>query len=326
MREYESLEMRSRGDERALCGMALAHIGLGDPDGAIRRISDVVSSRPGAGYAHGMAGVVLQEIGRSEEALACYETMLSLDPGEISAYVRKAQILHRMGREKECRNTIDECLGAPWSGRESPKEVKRLRLLSGRLRGSGAKFTSADAETFIPGLWEMIDTAFGPGENRAESAELDLEGAVRTGTVDFDECARFLDDLIERFPDSGAAWCMKGMLMADADRVKEALACYDGSIKISPGEMVAYANKCDLLADSGDRAGILECMEEAARARPADGENARLQKEMRGLYERLKRGERYPDPESFSSAATTARWAAAKRAGLDAEDDFEPVR
>lgn len=314
MREYERAEKRSPGDERALCGKALVFMSRGDPDGVIKCMTGVISRRPRAAYAHGISGAVLHETGLLNEALACYETMLLIDPGEISAYARKAQVLAETGREKECKDTIKACLDAAWSGRESPKEVKRLHLVRDRAAsGAPIKFTSIDVKTFIPGLWELIETALGPGSSwRNAGGGLDLEGAVRVGIIGLKECEGYLDELVESFPDSAAAWCMKALLLADEGRADEAIACYERAMEADPGEVIAYADKCDLLADAGDRAAVLECMEKAFKAEPSDGESARLQREMRALYERLKGGEEYPRTESISTAAGVTRWVASK--------------
>ena len=317
MGEYERLERRSPGDERALCGKALVFISRYDLDGALRCMARVVSGRPDAGYAHGMAGAILHELDRGEQALECCEAMLYFDPGEISAYVKKAQILSGMGREKECRDAIDECLGAAWSGRESPKEVRRLRLMKGRMDGGGPEFAYADGETFVPGMWELLDAALGPG-GWGDGDEPDLEGAVRAGIADFEACMECLDGLAGRFPGAVAPLCMKGMLLSGEDRADEAAACYDAAIRISPGEMLAYSSKCDLLADAGDLAGVVECLGEAAGAEPADAENARMQEEMRDLLGSLERGGQYPDSEPFAGMAATAKWMAGRRSGLDA--------
>lgn len=320
MLEYK--EGRSVDDERALCGRALVFLSRADIDGVIKCMTEIVSGHHRAAYPHGIAGTVMYEAGHLNESLECYNTMISLDPGEISAYVRKAHILAETGRNTECADAIKACMDAAWSGRESPKEVKRLHIIRDRVSsGAPVKFTSVDVKTFIPGLWELIETALGPGSSwRGAGDDLDLEGAVRAGVIGLKECEGYLDDLTESFPNSAAAWCMKAMLLADEDRIDEAIACYDSSIEANPGEIIAYADKCDLLADAGDRAAVLECMEKAFKAEPSDGESARLQRELRSLYESLKGGEEYPRTASFDVAAGVARWVASKSPYREADD------
>ena len=312
MSEYQSGQ--SLDDERTICGKTLVFLSRGDIDGVIKCMTEIISRYPQARYPHGIAGTILYQLGHLNEALECYKMMISLDPGEISAYVRKAHVLAEMGKEIECADTIKACLDAPWSGRESPKEVKRLHIIRDRVAtGVPIKFSSVDIKTFIPGLWELIETALGPGSSwRGAGDELDLEGAVRAGVIGLKECEGYLDDLTESFPNSAAAWCMKGMLLADEDRIDEAIACYDSSIEANPGEIIAYADKCELLEDAGDRAAVLECMEKAFKAKPSDAESARLQRELRALYKDLKSGEKYPRTESFDIAVGIVRWVASK--------------
>lgn len=315
MREYRAAEKRSPYDERVLCGKALAFMSDGRTDRAVSCMADASVSNPGAAYPHGVAGAAMHAQGSPGDALECYEMMLSADPGEAAAYVRKAQALADLGMEKESEAAIRACLGASLSGRESHKERKRLRVMGARLaRGEPPRFRVSDSATFIPGLWELLDVLFGP-EKPDPGEESDLQGIGIVGSGDFAGHMRAMDGPFGSLLGPAKALCIKGDLLMDEDRADEASACYDRAIKAEPGDMLAYSHKADMLEDSGDRAGALECLR-AARAVAVRGSvNVMVQKDLRGLLDQLEDGQEYPESDAMSQAATRGFWAAGRRAG-----------
>ena len=315
MRTYEKIAEASPRDERALCGMALVAMVRVQKDYVLTNMELALSVRPDAAYPHGIVGMVLHSDGRLDEALASYGRMLSADSGEASAYVRKAQILRSQGKEQECAEAIKSCLDAPLSGRESPKEKRRLREMGRRVAsGEPPVFRFEDDGTFLPGLWEMLDVLFGP-DSPGQKGEFDFDGVTLAGRGDYAECMASLDEIIATSQDS-AAWCMKGMLLSGEGSIDEALACYDRAVEAEPGEMLAYSNKAELLADRGDLDGARECLRTALDAKPSNQGAARLQYGLQAMCEYIERHGRHPGVDSISRAGEVGRWAAWRRAGM----------
>ena len=335
MRECRTLEKEIPRDEHALCGKALVHMCRGQLDEALKCAYGVLGARPGAAYPYGIAGMIMEDRERFYEALCCYERMLAMNPGEAPAYVRKAQLFRFIDRELECQQAIKECLAAPLSGRESPKEKRRLREMGDAVKaGVPARLEAGDSGTFLPGLWEMIDVALGPDPGWAvpgPHGEPDFDGATLVGRGDLKKYLAITDDYIKRHPYASDGWCTKGSLLIEDGRPGEAVACYDRSIELDPGETLAYSSKAELLVNAGEQNGALECLRVGIGVKPNDQSCAGLQENMRQVFKHVESGEPWPNVQSFSIMPNLIRWAAQRRSaprrfvGWPVRDRGDPV-
>ena len=316
MFEYETVRGAPR-EERALCGKALVHMCRGQLDEALKCAYRVLGLRPDASYPYGIAGMIMEDSERFFEALASYERMLSMDPGEVPAYVRKAQLFRLIERENECQQAIKECLAARRSGRESPKEKRRLREMGDAVAaGLPARLEAGDNGTFFPGLWEMLEVALGPDPGWAVSVpdcEPDFEGARLAGRGDMKKYIALVDQYIERHPSRGEQWCMKGTLLIQDGRPDEASACYDRSMEVDPGETLAYSCNADLLFNAGYMNGALECLRVGITVEPKDQSCASLQENLREMFKEVEGGGPWPNVSSFSVIPDMIMWAARRR-------------
>ena len=315
MDEYRKAEKQSPRDERVLCGMTLVYVWRGQYGRMFECAEKLLAVRPGAAYAHGIFGMYYDEWGAPDGALKRYDEMLEADPGEASAYARKALDLHYMGREKESSQTIRECLGVAWSGRESPREKRRLREMGRSLEKNGrVAFKAHDSVTFFPGLWEMLDIAFGPDPASSGEREPDFEGVRLVGKGDLRECMEWVERTIEARPRSAMPWCIKGLLLVEDGRAAEAITCYERAAEIDPGEMAAYSGKAILLADEGDLKGALECIEAATSREPPNDRCADMQEDLKYVYGRLLEEGEWPQTKSSQAIGDIVQWAAGRRA------------
>ena len=335
LRECQMLENEFPRNEQALCGKALVHMCRGQLDEALKCVYGVLGLRPDVAYPYGIAGMIMEDRERFYEALCCYERMLSMSPGEASAYIRKAQLFRVIDREQECQKAVKECLAARLSGRESPKEKRRLREMRSALTaGVPARLEAGDNGTFLPGLWEMIDVALGPDPGWTVSGpygEPDFNGASLSGRGDLKKYITITDDYIKRHPYASDGWCTKGSLLIEDGRPSEALTCYDHSIKIDPGETLAYSCKAELLVNAGDENGALECLRIGIGVKPNDQSCADLQEHMREVFKHVEGGEPWPNVQSFSVMPNLIMWAARRHSvphrfvGWPVRDRREPV-
>ena len=316
LREYEQAKKQSPLDERVLCGMALAHMWRGNRDKIADCVKQLLAVRPGAGYPHGITGIFVDELGSHDFAVRCYDLMIAADPGEVSAYVRKAMILRRKGMEKECADAIKECLAARWSGRESPKEKRRLREMGENVaKGERIAFKTHDSGTFLPGMWEMLDLAFGPdrASSEAPDGKLDFEGIRLAGEGDFQAGMEWAEHAFGGGPESALTWSTKGMLLAEDGRVDEAVSCYERAAELDPGGTLPYSCKANLLADEGNLKGARECIREALSYAPPNPACASLQEELAGVLKLMDSGGEWPQVRSSQVMAGRIRWAAGRR-------------
>ena len=345
MSEYKKAERQSPLDERVLCGMTLVYMWRGHDNKAHEYVDKLRAVRPDATYLHGITGMRWDEWWMRNVTLAChgfshgiegfqwnmhdvpikeYDKMLAADPGEVSAYVRKALILHFKGMEKECTDTVKACLGARWSGRESPKEKKRLREMGQSIEKNGrVAFKSHDSATFLPGLWEMLDVAFGPDQSSSEQKS-DFEGIRLAGEGDLQECLEEAERDIEERPRSAASWYAKGMLLAEGGRIDEAAACYERAGELEPDKMLAYSRRAQLLADEGDAQGALECLNAALSIKPREYKQSRFKDELFDARDWLKAAGRWPPVRSSRIMGDMVRWAAGRRSKLASFGNSDP--
>ena len=315
MNEYRKAERHSPRDERVLCGIVLMYLWSGHSNKTREYAEKLYAVRPDAAYLHGALGMSWEEWRSYDRALKCYDQMLEADPGEVSAYVRKAMILRLNSMEKECAKTIQECLDASWSGRESPKEKRRLREMGQSIEKNGrVTFKVHDNATFFPGLWEMLDIVFGPDRaTGAPDAELDFEGIRLAGKGDLQGCLEQAERAIKGQPHSTTPWRMKGMLLAEDGRVDEAIACYERAANIDSDDMTVCYDKAALLVDEGDIKGALKCIDGALDYELEDDRGFEMQKELAYVHEELKNFGEWPRPESLRAISGMIQWAAGRR-------------
>ena len=315
-REYAKAEKQSPLDERALCGMALMCMWRSSQHKLKEYAEKLRAARPGAAYPHGLLGMNWEEWGVRDAALECYDRVLAADPGEVSAYVRKAIIFHYEGMEKECAETIQECLDASWSGRESPKERRRLREMGRSIKKNGrVAFKVHDGETFFPGLWEMLDMAFGPDqETGAPDAKLDFEGIRLAGKGDMRGCLERAERAIKDRPHSTTPWCMKATLLVEDGRIDEAMACYERAGEIDSDAMEVYFGKAALLVDEGNTKGALKYIGKALYYELEDDKGYEMQKDLAYVHGELENGFDWPQLRGLRAVSDMIRWAAGRRA------------
>ena len=322
VREYEEIARKHPLNERAACGLGLASVCDGHYHDMLSLARRALLANPGAAYPHGITGTVHEDWYLLDDPLPHYERMLSADPGEVSAYVRKARLLQRDGKEKECAQAISDCLDADWSGRESPREAKRVREMGACAdRGRRVEFKALDGAAFIPGLWEALDVAFGPDAGGTDDP--DYEGVRLAGRGDLRGCLARADRAIEGDSRSAEPWCIKGDLLAEDGRAAEAVACYDRAVEIDPDMARAHRGKAILLFDGGDREGAAECLRDALYTDP----DAEWSPDMRDLCEALdclESGVGWPRATAERAAAERIRWAAGRRAKTRVEADGAP--
>ena len=323
VREYREIAQERPGDERAACGLALASVCGGFYYRMPSMAQDVLSARPDAAYPHGMIGTYCEERDPLENALPHYERMLSADPGEVSAYVRKARLLQHDGKEKECAQAISDCLDADWSGRESPREAKRVREMGACAdRGRRVEFKALDGAAFIPGLWEALDVAFGPDAGGTDDP--DYEGVRLAGRGDLRGCLARADRAIEGDSRSAEPWCIKGDLLAEDGRAAEAVACYDRAVEIDPDMARAHRGKAFLLFDGGNKKGAIKCLSKVFDFRFDDASSELL--DLYEVLESLESGRGWPQATAEPAAIERIRWAAGRRAKTRPEASDPPGR
>jgi tetratricopeptide (TPR) repeat protein len=170
-------------------------------------------------------GASLNELGRHEEALGCYDKALAIDPQYTSAWNNKGTALADLGRHEEalgCYNkalTIDPRYAVAWNSKGI--------ALAALARGKEA------LECFDKGL--EIDPRYRTAWNS--------KGTVLAALGRREEALGCFDQALAVDPRYAAAWYNKGNAHAALGRREKAIACYDEALAIHPRYAKAWYNK-----------------------------------------------------------------------------------
>lgn len=193
-------------------------------------------------------GVSLDELGRYEEALACYDRALALNEREAIAWSNKGVTLKKLGRVEEAIACYDQAieLYPAWAVIWSNK---------GLALGEGV------------GKWgkalECYDRALELDPHRAEfwynkGLALKVLGFLQEAIVHYDRALELNPRYVE-------AWCNKGSALVGQRKYEEAIRCLDHALTLNLRLAPAWFNKGTALALSGRPREALVYFKEAQR-------------------------------------------------------------
>ena len=94
----------------AACALALEEHRRGDLQAAVDIYTRVLAQAPGNAELHNNRGVLLQQLQRYEEALACYDRAIALKAGYANAHFNRGTVLKKMLRREESLASYDQAL------------------------------------------------------------------------------------------------------------------------------------------------------------------------------------------------------------------------
>ena len=305
---YLEAVRKSPGDERGYCGAAISLMETKRSKEAVPYLKKLMGLVPGAAYPHGVMGQVMERDGRPDEALACYEKMAELDPDEVLAHFRKAQIMLSRGLEKEYEKCIAHLLKLKPARASHAEDQGRVAVFIKETRLCGS-------DGLMPGTRRMRSTLrCGPPENRVDPDLLAERAASLAAGGMFEEAAAAAGEAARIDPDFASAHRAEAEAMAGLGRYREALGCIGEAVGLRPRDdrdlamqgmllerlgrpleaarcygLIAEADgsnmparylRCGALACAGDAEALAECYREAIGAE-AGKRGARLQSLMR---------------------------------------------
>lgn len=233
-------------------------------------------------------GVSLYELGRLEEAIACYDLALALDPLYAEAWDNKGNALGGLGRLEEALACCDHALeinprAAPgWNnkgitlhdlGRSEEALACYDHALQINPRFEQAWFNKGRALHDLGRSEEGLacyDHAL-QIEPRFEQAWSNKGIALsRMGLVE--EALACYDHALEINPRSAEAWYDKGVALYRLGRSQEALACYDQALALNPRLEQAWNNKGAILNRLQRSLEALACYQHALEINPSYAE------------------------------------------------------
>jgi serine/threonine protein kinase len=190
-------------------------------------------------------GLALDELGRGDVALECYDEALELNPHLAHVWNNKGSTLNKLGRNDQALACCDHALefSPHHAGAWSNRGVALQRLL----RRDEALVCYSRALELNPRLADAWINR-GVSLNELEQRE---------------EALACYDQALELNPSEAKAWFNKGVALDELGRHEEAFACYDHAAGFNPRDAHAWFNKGIAFYDLDRVAEALVCFEKA---------------------------------------------------------------
>jgi tetratricopeptide (TPR) repeat protein len=200
-------------------------------------------------------GASLDSLGRREEALACYEKALALDPRDSLVWTNKGSALGSLGRRDEELTCYEAALALDPSATLAWVNKGSTLTDLGRHEEALTCYDAALAlEPRYAGVWTN-------------------KGRTLFSLARYEEALACHDKALAVDRRFAPAWSNKGDALAALGRRSEAIACYEAALAVDPRDAIAWTNKGVALAALGRREEAITCFDQALKIDPryADG-------------------------------------------------------
>jgi len=221
---------------------------LGRSDEAIACVDRVLSTNPREVMALSYKGELLARLGRSKEAMASFERALALDPQYAEAWINKGTALGDLGRHEEELGCYDRALAL------NPRYTEaRIWALKGRALNDLGRAEEA-LSCLDRSLAIMPQDVFASYELAWSNKGIAL---ARLGR--HEEAVVCYDYALSLDARPAGTWSNKGIALAELGRHEEALACFERSLSLDPRRAEAWYSKGIALSDLGRHEEALTC-------------------------------------------------------------------
>jgi len=223
---------------------------LGRDEEAIACYDKALAIDPRCAPVLGNKGAALQTLGRHEEAIDCFDKALAIDPRSGNSWTNKGNVLHTLGRHEEAITCFDKALAIdPLSACEWYNKGNALRQL-GRHEEAIICYDKLLA----------IDPRDANTWNNKGNALKDINRN--------EEAIRCYDKTLTIDPLQTGAWIHKGNALQALCRHEEAIKCYDKALTIDPRSSLAWFNKGVSLKALGRHEEMNGCYDKALAINP----------------------------------------------------------
>jgi len=222
------------------CWMAHYNLGIvlndrGDADKAIAHYRQAVELRPSYTEAHYNLGRLLAQKGQVDEAIVHYEKVLEINPADAEAHNNLGATLFVNGRVDEALAHYRKALAIQPDYADASCNLANALLSNGDLDGAIAYYSGCLAAS----------------PNQAE-AQYNLASALfRTGRMD--EAITHYEKVLQLRPDNADARANLGSIFLAKGRVPDAIAQYRDALRIAPDNVAAQSNLAWLLATTAEQ-------------------------------------------------------------------------
>jgi len=195
-------------------------------------------------------GIAFDSLGKPQEALACYNKALAINPKLPGAWNNKGIALVNLGKPQEACGCFDQALEI-YPKSDDVWNNKGLALLALK------KFPEA-LECFNKVL----------EKNPRDFIAWYNKGAALAQLGEFQEAIWSCDKALEIYPRECNAWNNKGLALLALKKFPEALECYDKALEINPRDEEMWNNKGFAFLILGKFHESLWCLDTALNINP----------------------------------------------------------
>jgi tetratricopeptide (TPR) repeat protein len=227
-------------------GAALDNLGRHQAALACYDCALAIDSRHELAWVH--RGTALEALGQMEDALACCDHALQLNPRSEQAFLAKGMMHGALGQLEEARQYCDRALKI--NPRNEQAWVNIGTALDALGRHTEALGCYNNALTLNP-----------------RNAQTWFNAGVVLGDMGrHEEALGCCERSLALNPHNEQAWVNRGLTLAELQRTEEALACFDRALALNPRLEQGWFNKGVALVQAFQRyAEALACFEEAER-------------------------------------------------------------
>jgi len=231
-------------------------------------------------------GLALNALGRSKEAIVCYDEAIAIDPKEILAWYNKGNALLELCRYQEALNCYDEAIkinpndADSWSNKAPAfnllgRNQEAISCCSEAIRINPKHvfaWTNKGIYLSILGRNQEAIACYNKALeiNPKYSKALHNKGVALNNLGNHKDAFAYFNEAIKANPRDSEAWCNKGAALFNQGKLNEAIACYDKAIEAYSRESLAWCNKGLALRELGKPQEAIFCYDKALEINPKD--------------------------------------------------------
>jgi tetratricopeptide (TPR) repeat protein len=225
---------------------------LGRPEEAVGCYDRALGTDSGLAEAWGNKGNCLITLRRYEDAIQCHDRALDLNPRLAAAWGKKGIAFAMLGRYEDALWCYDRALGID----------PRLEFVWS-IKGSSLDILGRSAEAI-----RCFDRAIDIDSRYARAWS--CKGHCLRGLCRNEEAVRCYDRALEINPRDDSAWSGKGDCLNGLGRAEEAIRCYNGAVEIDPRSALAWSKKGATLNRLGRYEEAVRSLDKALEIDPRD--------------------------------------------------------
>jgi tetratricopeptide (TPR) repeat protein len=164
-------------------------------------------------------GDALYDLGKYSEALKCYNKALEINPYFSLAWYNKGLTLYELGEYSEAIDCFERSYEYE-SNYDFYLAMDTKRIAEYMLNNPDAK--KIDLKSIV--IWYN-------------------KGTTLVDLGKYSEALKYLDRVLEIFPNFATAWNNKGVALEELGNLSKAIECYDRVLEINPNDALARNNK-----------------------------------------------------------------------------------